>query len=530
MKLSVLAASFNGLFLLLASLPLIRGQDTSGPDTPIADCIASGTCERNVHALSRRESISSSTCNQQCQQLVLQGAAFEQSERAHSPLDAFYSVPTTFSRSMKPGTLLRVEEHTNLTNYTVPSSLSMSRIMYTSNDINGTIVPVSAYVLWPYSPYVSFPQRKSDAGTPQFPLVAWAHGTAGFFPDCAPSNYRSLQYHFIVPYNLALEGFAVVAPDWAGLGAARLPNGDEIHHPWLNGPAAANDLAYSIEAARKAFPHQLPDDRPFVAMGHSQGGNAAYAFAERQAMSPVPGYRGTISISPPTRVIEQLDDAQKLVASVPPAQVATLPFWALTIINNIQTMLPPSISAVYPSYNFSGFTDLTYDRWNNVLAAVQGCLPTTQLAFAGVPATELVKPGWDANPTVLEWAERVAVSGKNFVGPLLLIVGTDDVVSVESINTAVDRSCKADPDQALEMVTYSNMEHFPVIDASRQKWMDWIKGKFVNEGYNVTCGGKGVCGKKSVVEGFNTNFTLHPQGPNWLVDWVSPTQGWKLVL
>jgi hypothetical protein len=89
----------------------------------------------------------STTCNEQCQQLAQLGIAFERDSHAHTPVDEFYSFPDQFNPAMKPGTLLRIETHTNLTNYTVPSGLTMSRIMYTLQNLNGTVVPASAFVL-----------------------------------------------------------------------------------------------------------------------------------------------------------------------------------------------------------------------------------------------------------------------------------------------------------------------------------------------------------------------------------------------
>jgi len=294
---------------------------------------------------------------------------------------------------MKPGTLLRVETHTDLTKYTVPSGLTMSRIMYTSQNLNGTVVPASAYVLWPYAPFQYTDedelhgrrQQKQQAPS-KFPLVAWSHGTSGFFVNCAPSNYRSLQYQFMTSYSLALEGFAIVATDYAGLGVTTSPDGEQTHE-WLAGPSGANDVAYAIEAARSAFPAQLDKDGPFVAMGHSQGGNVAWSFAERQVKSPVPGYRGTISMSPPTMILELVDNALKIAASTSPT---TWPLW-VGVVLGLQPTIIASITTVYPSYNFSGMTPTSYDRWNNVLKPLQGCLPTGSLAFDGVD--QLAKPG-----------------------------------------------------------------------------------------------------------------------------------------
>lgn len=95
----------------------------------------------------------STTCGPNCTQLAQAAIAFEISSHAHTTLDQFYNVPDNFSLSMKPGMLLRVEAHTDLVNYTVPSGLTMSRIMYTSQNLNGTVVPASAFVFWPYAPF-----------------------------------------------------------------------------------------------------------------------------------------------------------------------------------------------------------------------------------------------------------------------------------------------------------------------------------------------------------------------------------------
>jgi pimeloyl-ACP methyl ester carboxylesterase len=499
MKLSIISSSLASIALSL--LPSINAQSS-------------------LPALKQ-----STTCTGTCQELVPLGIEFEHDSHAHTPRDDFYSIPTNFTSSMKPGILLRVETHTNLANYTVPSSLTMSRIMYTSKSLNGTVVPVSAFVLWPYAPFEY--TKNSKASTPtKFPLVAWAHGTSGQFVDCAPSNYRSLQYHFMTSYSIAMEGFAVVATDYAGLGVTTLPNGEQSH-AWLAGPAGANDVAYAIEAVRKAFPAQLETDGSFVTMGHSQGGNVAWAFAERQAKSPVPGYLGTISISPPTRIVELVNSALNLLATT---SITSLPVWP-PVVATLQPNIIASITAVYPAYNFSGMTPLSYDRWNNVLKPLQGCTPTSGRAFADVPLAQLAHPGWTNNTYVQQWQDAVAVSGKKFQGPLLIIAGDEDVIPVTDggvLQESVSASCKASHDQSLEVVTYAAMQHFPVIQASRMKWMNWIKARFnenTNSNKKVT-----VCGKQSEVQGFNSNYTVQGTTPNWLVDWVTPLEGWKLAL
>ena len=144
--------------------------------------------------------------------------------------------------------------------------------------LNGSAVPASAYILWPY-----LPRLQSD-GT--FQVVGFAHGTTGIFGECAPSHTRPLQYNYGVTYTLALQGYVVVAPDFAGMGVNRTASGSPILHPYGVNPSAANDLFYAVQAAQSAF---ATLSKEFVIVGHSQGGSAAWAAAQRQALKPVAG-------------------------------------------------------------------------------------------------------------------------------------------------------------------------------------------------------------------------------------------------
>lgn len=109
-------------------------------------------------------------------------------------------------------------------------------------------------------------------------MVTWAHGTSGVYNECAPSNNRNIWHQFQLPYQLALNGCAVVATDNAELGLGRDGNDRPIVHGYPARPAHANGLFYSIAAARTAF-STLSNDN--VVVGSSQGRVAAWAFAEK---------------------------------------------------------------------------------------------------------------------------------------------------------------------------------------------------------------------------------------------------------
>jgi hypothetical protein len=68
--------------------------------------------------------------------------------------------------------------------------------------------------------------------------------------------------------------------------------------------------------------------------------------------------------------------------------------------------------------------------------------------------------------------------------------------------------------------------HFGVIQASRARWLQWIKDRVTDKPL------KKECGIKTVVPGFDTNYTsfVGQFPPNWLVEGVPKEEEWKLAL
>lgn len=119
--------------------------------------------------------------------------------------DPFYEVLSE-SATQPPGSPLKVEEYTNTSLYTLPPNVALSRILFQSETFNGSAVPASAYILWPWMP-------RRDPQTGKYAVVGWAHGTSGVYGECAPSHIRNLWYQYSAPYILALQGYVVVGPD-----------------------------------------------------------------------------------------------------------------------------------------------------------------------------------------------------------------------------------------------------------------------------------------------------------------------------
>lgn len=375
--------------------------------------------------------------------------------------DDFYTLPpltqtrTGNSTALKPGLLLKVQDYTNTSEYVLPPNLALSRILYTTTNLNGTVIPASGFILWPFQPR-QFRTSTSERGAP---VVLWAHGTAGLTASRAPSAHRALWYGDNGPFALALAGYAVVAPDYAGLGISASWDGSPIPHQYETSPAGAYDALYGLRAAWEAFPGQL--QKRFVAMGHSQGGGVAWGIAElleakAEAFADlVKGYRGTVAGSPMTN----------LFASPP---------WL------ILPWLSAYLQGVYPSFDPSEWlTPLGLARVE-LLRQIQGGTLVSKSLFLN---ENVYKPEWNETWYVNAYAGLANAGRKPFAGPLLVLQGTaDTTIPYPLTNETVGATCAllegSNQSRDLEFLVVNGTGHVPTLDATRSTWLQWIQDRF----------------------------------------------------
>ena len=390
-------------------------------------------------------------------QEVAEGLKFERTQWANGSVydNPFYTVDEGTAWAA-PGTLLKVEKVTDTTKYSLPPATALSRIVYQSRNLNGDLVPVSAYILWPYSP-----RKAQDGG---YQIVAWAHGTSGFYPNTAPSHLKNLWQHYLAPFNLALQGYVVVGSDYAGLGVSRTANGKHIEHEYAGSPAQAHDVLNSVAAARQGFPEL---SKYFVIAGHSQGGGVAWAAAERQAQEPVDGYLGAVAISPLTR----------LSAALPPLDVL------------LSFVVAPVIAEVYPDFEWSDLLTDAGVQLQKLLRKLGGVAAT---CHALVPTDRpLLKENWQENPQLKDFEQRSAVGGKPIGGPLLVIHGeADPRLSCTVARDTAEATSNRDKEASVEFVSMPGVTHNGAMIGSTQIWLDWVADRF-----------KGVEPKKGFKEG-----------------------------
>ncbi|KAI0098633.1 hypothetical protein GGR51DRAFT_576990 [Nemania sp. FL0031] len=396
---------------------------------------------------------------------------FDQSQLANGGPgeDDFYTLPSLSKRAiaaLKPGALLKVQEYTDPTNFTLPADTALSRILYTTTNLNGTVLPASAFVLWPFKARVPSSSRSSQKGLA--PTVLWAHGTSGFFAPQAPSTHRALWYANSAPFALAQDGFAVVAPDYAGLGIATSFDGSAIPHQYFAAPAGAYDSLYALRAARAAFPGKLSEE--FVAFGHSQGGGVAWGVAEALAKGDGKGkgeafadlkggYRGTIAASPVTNVFTGTPEL-------------ILPWLSLFL------------RGVFPSFEPADWLTPFGITRTDFLRSIQGGISVSRALFFSTTGDESVyKPEYNTTWYVDAFARLVNLGSKPFAGPLLVMHGSSDpVVNIDITTQAVQETCaylkqtglKAD----LEYLVVNGTGHVPTLDAARPVWLQWIRDRF----------------------------------------------------
>lgn len=380
---------------------------------------------------------------------------YQKSIFAHGSVsqDDFYHVPPGLANAT-PGKLLKFEADTDVSRYNLPPATTLSRFLYQSQTLQGSPVPASAYVLWPWQ------VRKLSNG--KYPVVAWAHGTSGLYPDGAPSHIKTLSQHWLAPFPLALQGYVVIAPDYVGLGVSKTSDDKIIKHQFLAHQAAANDVLFAVQAAQEACA-QLSSE--FVVIGHSQGGGAAWGVAQRQAVAPIDGYLGAIAVSPVTNILE-------------------LPISDNPLIPLLGVYAVPVMQELYPDFDPRAlFTDEGWQRYQ-LDQQIGGCSFVSVTLLTGY---QVLRDDWRTNPYMQKYINLTANGGREIREPLLVIQGDEDPnMNVETTRNATNNTVKNFPQSQLQFVTLSGITHVPAMYASQRLWLDWIQDRF--DGVPVSAG------------------------------------------
>jgi pimeloyl-ACP methyl ester carboxylesterase len=351
------------------------------------------------------------------------------------PLTSFYETPSPLPAGA-PGTLIRTEATSQ---YELPYQLTALRILYHSRTLAGADIAVSGVVL--------IPDGKVPNGG--WPVIAWAHAFRGAAQQCAPSLARNLGVGPLLAMYANL-GYAVVATDYAGLGASGGPS-------VLDMRANALDIIYSIPAARAAVKEL---GTRWIVIGAFQGGLAAVAVAESEVRDP--NYLGSI-------VTSGLADAQ-------PAYER----FALTSSSHLMPVLASTVRALHLEFQVK---DMLRDKALPAYERVtQNCGGQEEPEFT----SEMLSPGWESNRFVKEFFERNTLGQKAAHGPVLVISGeADPVVPADMTAQTVARMCKVG-DKVL-FLKYPNVDASGAMGSSTSDQISWIKARFAGREAPSNC-------------------------------------------
>lgn len=288
--------------------------------------------------------------------------------------------------------------------------LSGQKILYRSTSgIDGRGTEVSGTVFVP-------PGQAPPGG---WPVVTVGHPTTGLLDDCAPSRHGNLLGSAGLVRDLLARGYVVAVTDYEGLGT-------EGPHPYLEPITAGYNLIDAVRAARTLVPDA---STRWAAIGVSQGGQAAWAAAERAGRyGDGLEFVGAASLSPPA-------DLSPIVSDGPPnldvPQQIFLP------------MLLDGLAVSHPDLDASAYIRGPLADNRDVIRSCTGALASRKLSVALnlTPADTLPRSDEDV-ARMREWLTADALPQQQASGPLLVVVaGRDNLIRPDWTTAAVGRAC-----------------------------------------------------------------------------------------
>jgi pimeloyl-ACP methyl ester carboxylesterase len=237
-------------------------------------------------------------------------------------------------------------------------------ILYSTKDQRGSVAEGSGAL------YV--PPGLAPAGG--WPLVVWAHGTEGIGDACAPS--RQPQTANVSSYfNPILgSGYAVLAPDYQGLGT----NG---HFSYYNTAVEGLSILDAIAAIRSAA---VPLSKKWVIIGQSEGAHAAMSAASLYAgtsSGPATGLNGVIATGLRTNPSNSLRQEFKPTSTGSTFQIAVMAYDLASLQDLYPDRVTPYLSDFGKDYVASANTECLLE----LVARADGRRPAALVANPDQP-------------------------------------------------------------------------------------------------------------------------------------------------
>lgn len=361
------------------------------------------------------------------------------------------STPDEFYRSVAPdgapGTLLAVEPYA----LDVPDTADGWRILYSTTRIDGAPALASAVVM--------VPKAANGVLLP----IAWAHGTNGIAPGCAPS--------VVGPFNnvpavaeLLAEGWAYIGADYVGLGT----NGG---HAYLVGEDAARAVLDAVRAASRM--NEADIGTRTVVWGHSQGGHSALWTGMLAAdYAPDLDVLGIATQAPAS-------DLPGLIEAVEATMFGKI----------VSSFLLFAYAQAYEDVHVEDYVDAYRAA---ILGDISGRCAVDARALVSM-AQLLTMPGalFGAPPDGTPLGERLVqnVPRGPFAMPVFIGQGDDDPIVLERVQTGYAAGLCADG-QTVDYRVYAGRDHLSLLRADSPLVADlvaWTRARFAVEPASGNC-------------------------------------------
>ncbi|MFC9436439.1 alpha/beta fold hydrolase [Nocardia sp. NPDC057030] len=254
-------------------------------------------------------------------------------------------------------------------------------------------------------------------GTPPpggWPVIAFDHGTTGLGRGCGgesdPSTAPNSHWHAEeddIMQRLVGQGFAVVAPDYLGLGLF-----DTGPHPYLELRTEATATIDILRAARSAHPEL---SRTWATMGLSQGGQAALGAGHLQSSYAADlDYRGTITVDPES-------DVEKVLPIASPA-IPTIPGTAETL--GFLSSIFAGFRAARPDIDFNQYLSPVGRQLLDDIDTM--CKPEIEARVDGVGIGELLSKPLSDSRVRAAYESYLTVPTSGYDAPILLLANVTD--------------------------------------------------------------------------------------------------------
>lgn len=325
---------------------------------------------------------------------------------------------------------------------------------------------------------------KGTAPAGGWPLVAWAHGTTTVAKaSCAPSltpttldggltdeGFTSDYATFIG--SLVGAGYAVVAPDFEGLGpAANAP------FAYYSSASESRSLIAAVRAARLADPAV---SARWAAVGHSEGGRGVLALQNYLAEAADLDFRGTVALAPYVSIAAAVDQlGQKAAAEPANATLYT------TIQNFFVAMMATAVRVDTPSLDLAALMGpdlaalMPVLQTNCIFASFGTFAQTVGARPAGTFAGW--RPGWNTVPAVRDFFaanDPGASADFRLAAPTLIVQGTADVFVLEPITTALVAKLNGrTPAPTLTYRTFAGADHGTIVVQATPDVLAFLAGR-----------------------------------------------------